>query len=152
MNAERVWIFPSDKPLSETQIKTVQAHVSAFLSQWQAHGKDLEASFEIHYNRFLLIKVDPHLQQATGCSIDGLMQSIRALAAKLGVDFWDRWTLHYLKDGEVNTCHIDQISSHIANGDISPTTQVFNHTLTSAHDLDAQWLLPLDKSLYSRFI
>jgi len=153
MSANKVWIFPSNKRLTEQQKNTIEGQMTTFLSQWQAHGKDLNSKFEIKYDYFLIVQVDPELQKATGCSIDSLMNCITGIAKQLNIDFWDRWSMYYLSaNDQVKTIHVNQIQQRIKDGEINLQTVVFDNTLTEFSDISQYWQLPLEHSLYSRFI
>ena len=54
----RVWIYQANRSFSETELEEIKAKLSNFITQWTAHGSDLQASFEIKYRRFIILAVD----------------------------------------------------------------------------------------------
>ena len=54
----RVWIYQSNQTFNENQISFLTKDLESFLSQWTAHNQELEASFEIPYNRFIVLAVN----------------------------------------------------------------------------------------------
>src|SRR5688572_9478450 len=80
----RVWVFPSDRPLTGADARALLEEVDRFLEQWKAHGAPLRSAREWRDDRFLVIGVDPSAEQASGCSIDGLFRGLRALESALG--------------------------------------------------------------------
>jgi hypothetical protein len=50
----------------------------------------LESSYELKYNRFIIIAVNQDVQPATGCSIDSSVEFIQSLEQKYNVDLLDK--------------------------------------------------------------
>ena len=75
----KIWIYQSNRKLSDNEMNEIEADLKAFLENWAAHGKPLEASYQLRYNRFIIIAVNQETQPATGCSID-------ASAREKGID------------------------------------------------------------------
>jgi hypothetical protein len=44
--------------------------------KWAAHGTSLVSSYQLKYNRFIILAVDQDVQSATGCSIDASVEFI----------------------------------------------------------------------------
>ena len=60
----RIWIYQANRKLSEEEVSERNNRTKDFLAQWTAHGANLEAGFEIKYNRFIVIG----LNQSNACS------------------------------------------------------------------------------------
>jgi hypothetical protein len=43
------------------------------------HGTSLESSYQLKYNRFIILAVNQDVQAATGCSIDSSVEFIQSL-------------------------------------------------------------------------
>ena len=95
----RIWIYQSNRPFNETEKTEISAQLSQFLSQWTAHGSDLQAGFTIKYNRFIIIGLDQDSSYATGCSIDASVHFIQQLEQAYQVDLLDKMNVTY-KQGE----------------------------------------------------
>jgi len=54
----RVWIYPSNRPFSESEIPLLKELIEQFLTQWTAHNQALEASYDLPYNRFIILAVN----------------------------------------------------------------------------------------------
>jgi hypothetical protein len=80
----RIWIFGSDNPLNGAVADTLLAEVDSYLDQWKAHGFPLRAAREWRDHRFLIIGIDPTVEQASGCSIDGLFRSLQGMQKSIG--------------------------------------------------------------------
>jgi hypothetical protein len=53
----RVWVYQSDKKLSDSEVQQVQNQLDSFTTSWTAHNNQLKAKAEIRYNRFLILIV-----------------------------------------------------------------------------------------------
>ena len=51
----RIWIYQSNRKLSEEEVAQITLKTTNFLKKWTAHGANLEAGFEIKYNRFIVL-------------------------------------------------------------------------------------------------
>ncbi|MGL6032889.1 MAG: hypothetical protein ACRC0Q_12225, partial [Kurthia gibsonii] len=95
----RVWIYPSNRKLSDEEVAEIQALTTNFINDWSAHGASLEASFDIRYNRFIILAVNSDVQAPTGCSIDASVQFIQQLEQKYAIDLLDKMNVTF-KNGE----------------------------------------------------
>jgi hypothetical protein len=66
----RLWIYPSNRAFREDEIFKIKEILNSFLAQWTAHNVRLEASFDLPYDRFIVLGVNQESVQASGCSID----------------------------------------------------------------------------------
>ncbi len=54
----KVWIFQSNRELSEAEAIEIRNRSDVFIQQWASHGVILRAAMEIFYNRFVVLCVD----------------------------------------------------------------------------------------------
>jgi len=106
----KIWIFVCSKDLTHSQNEELNNELDAFVAQWQAHGKSLEAAFELK-GRLLVVCVNAASEPASGCSIDKLYLILNTYSSKHQVDFMDRkWLL-----AENGTCfHAQRDAEHLA--------------------------------------
>ena len=57
-NNSRIWIYGSDKIISEDIQKIIGIKFKDFLNNWYHHGRSLTASYDFLHNRFLVIGLD----------------------------------------------------------------------------------------------
>ena len=50
----RIWIFQSTHYLEFEKVERISARLMNFLNDWQAHGQELNASFTIIHDRFIV--------------------------------------------------------------------------------------------------
>ena len=95
----RLWIYQSNRDFSDQELDEIRNLTESFLSNWQTHNQELEVSYEIKYNRFLILAVNESFNSPGGCSIDLSLRFINDLSKKINIDLLDRMSVNY-KDKE----------------------------------------------------
>jgi hypothetical protein len=130
-DAARVWVFGSDRPLSEDATTTLLAGVDAHLAEWKAHGEPLTVGSQLRDDRFLVVGVDQSTAGASGCSIDGLFRVLQRLESAVGASLVGGGRVFYRDGtGAVQSAARADISALAASGAISKDTVVFDTGLT----------------------
>lgn len=130
-DASRVWIFGSDRPLSEEGTTALLKSVDEHLSNWKAHGEPLTVGSQFRDNRFLVIAVDQSTAGATGCSIDGLFRVLQGLESKTGASLVGGGRVFYRdSNAAVQSTTRDLIPDLVQSGAITKNTVVFDTSLT----------------------
>ena len=78
----KIWIYQSNRKFSDDEISQIDEDLKLFIDNWSAHGTPLNASYQLKYNRFIILAVNQENQIATGCSIDASVQFIQKLEQK----------------------------------------------------------------------
>jgi hypothetical protein len=143
----RIWIFGSDRPLTGAVVDTLLAEVDSYLDTWKAHGFPLRAAREWRDNRFLIIGIDPTVEQASGCSIDGLFRSLQQLQTSIGAQLVGGGRVYYRDEsGLTQAVARDEFSTLAAQGKIGPRTPVFDTSLTQLDAWRSRFEKPLAES------
>ena len=130
-DAARVWVFGSDKPLSEDGTNALLAGVDAHLENWKAHGTPLTVSRAWCDGRFLIVAVDQSTAGASGCSIDGLFRVLQQLEREAGASFVGGGRVFYRDaTGTVQSTPRAEVRSLTGDGAINKDTVVFDTSLT----------------------
>lgn len=150
-NHSKVWIFQSNRSLTDTEQSNVQEQLSNFLSQWTAHGADLKAGFEFQYKRFIIVGLDQHLNTATGCSIDSLIHFIQNLEKELSIDLLDKMNVSFKQGEFVAYKNLIDFKLMAKKKSVSPKTIVFNNLVVDKEDYQKNWEVPASESWHARF-
>jgi len=147
---ERLWIYQSNRLLTDAECARIADVLQEFVEQWTAHGNQLLGSFEIRHRLFILLKVDESQAMVTGCSIDKSVHLLKKLESELGISLFDRLQVAFRDAaGELRVVHRDEFRSLVQSGKVHAETIVYNNTVTSAADLADKWEVPLrDSWLY----
>ena len=130
-DASRVWVFGSDRPLTEEGTKALLKAVEEYLASWKAHGAPLTVGSRLLDDRFLVVAVDQSTVGASGCSIDGLFRVLQGLEAKVGASLVGGGRVFYRDGtGTVQSASRGDIPSLAKSGAITKDTVVFDTSLT----------------------
>jgi hypothetical protein len=126
----RVWVFPASRALTADEAERCLREVDDFLETWRAHGVPLRSGRELVERRFLLVGVDVDAEAPSGCSIDALVNRLRALGASLGVTLVDHAPVWFRTNGEIRAVPRAEFRRLVAAGAVGPQVRVIDTTLT----------------------
>jgi hypothetical protein len=130
-DASRVWVFGSDRPLTEEGTVTLLKGVDEYLSNWKAHGEPLTVGSQLRDHRFLVVAVDQSTAGATGCSIDGFFRVLQGLEPKVGASLVGGGRVFYRDGtGAVQSASRADVAGLATSGAITKDTVVFDTSLT----------------------
>ena len=134
-DSARIWVYGSDRDLNEKEASTLLEAVDEFLARWAAHGVPLHSARRWDEGRFLTIGVDSTKEGASGCSIDGLYRSLKALQPTIGACIVTSGLVYYRgKDGKAHSVSRDEFTDLASKGEISGDTQVYDLSVTSLNE------------------
>lgn len=149
----RVWIYQSNRVLTDSEAEFVKNQLSQFVKEWSAHGTKLNADFQLLNNLFIVLMVDEAPQNATGCSIDSSVAQIKALEQKLDITLLDRLVLAYeSKEGTIEVAKMAEFQNKVAKGEITGDTIVFNNMVDNLGDFNTKWRVPASQSWHSNLL
>lgn len=133
----RLWVFPLTRDLTEAEASVVLDEVDRFLAQWAAHGAVLRCARELRDRRFLLVGVDDRAEAPSGCSIDALVNRLRAIGEELAVSMIDHAAVWYRVGDGVESVTRQEFRALSADGQVTRDTLVFDTSLSRISDLRA---------------
>ncbi|MBX2827646.1 MAG: ABC transporter ATPase [Flavobacteriaceae bacterium] len=148
----RIWIYQSNRKLSEEEVSLIESKTAHFLEQWTAHGADLEAGFEIKHNRFIVIGLNQTNASASGCSIDASVHFIQSLEKELGVDLMDKMNVTFYNGEFIAHKSLADFKKMAKNNSVSKNTVVFNNLVNTKAEYLEHWEVPAKDSWHSRFL
>ena len=147
----KVWIYQSNRKFSDEEVLEIDSDLKLFVENWSAHGTSLEASFDIRYNRFIVLAVNQEVQVATGCSIDASVQFMQNLEQKYQVDLLDKMNVTF-KQGEFITHKtLLEFKKLAKDKSVSENTIVFNNLVNSIEEMNESWEVAAVDSWHGRF-
>ena len=149
----RTWVFGADRDLDESAADLLLPEVDRFLSQWHAHGAPLTVARDWKYGRFLTVAVDQSTAGASGCSIDGLFRSLKALESRLGASLVTSGLIFYRdRRGGIQAVDREQFADLSAEGKIARETRVFDPTVTTLGEWRARFELNAEDSWHAKLL
>lgn len=147
----RVWIYQSDREISEMEADEINGHIRQFCTSWTSHNQKLRATGGVLHNRFVLLVVDESQAGASGCSIDKSVAFVKSLEQHYQLRLLDRLNFAYLKQNIVKVVHRNEFSQKFQAGEIQEDTRVFNNLVKTKQEFLNNWILPLKESWMMRF-
>ena len=148
----RVWIYPSNRSFYKEELGPLRRALTQFLSEWTAHNKDLEASFDIPYKHFIVIGVNQIKSQVTGCSIDSSVRFIQELEKQFDIILLEKMNVIFKEGENLTYVKLDQFIKMAKSKLVSDQTVVFNNLVNNIFDYKENWEIPLIDSWHNRLI
>jgi hypothetical protein len=147
----KIWIYQSNRKFSDDEFTEIDSALQSFLQNWAAHGTSLEASYQLKYNRFIILAVNQEVQNATGCSIDASVQFIQDLEKKYNVDLLDKMNVTFKLGDHVAHKTLIDFKKMAKDKAVTENTIVFNNLVNSIEEWNENWEVPAGESWHSRF-
>ena len=141
----RIRIFQANRKFSVEEKQAITAKLNNFIADWNAHGAELLADFDLPYDQFIVVGVAENQATASGCSIDKLTKIVREIDADYAFDLLNRMLVAYENEQEVFIEKLPTFKQKVKEGEIK-NVKVFNNGISSLNDFKQNWLLPIEES------
>ncbi len=148
----RVWVYQSIRPLSEVEVEGIISAGNEFIAEWAAHGAALKASFDVLYNRFIVIGVDEKQAMASGCSIDKSVHFVKSLEKAFDLNLFDRMQVAYRSKDGIQACSLSEFENLAKEKSVDASTIVFNNMVNNKVAFEKEWEVPVKDSWQSRVL
>ena len=148
----KVWIYQSDTNLSISNVELIDKEVKFFLNNWSSHNKEIESSYEIRYNRFLIIGLNENVNLASGCSIDKSVNFIKNLQSILKVNFLNRLDVAYKIGNKINSISLSEFQKMIRENKLSEDSIVYNNMIDTKKLYLNSWETTIKNSWHKKFL
>lgn len=148
----RVWIYQCNRSFTEDEQAQLRTQLGDFISHWMVHGKELLSSFELRYNRFIVIGASPDAHGVGGCSLDVLARFIQDLEAQYNVTLLDRMNVSYRQGEHIAYKNLADFKKMVKDKAVSAQTIVFNNLVNTKIEYEENWEVPLEDSWHNRFL
>jgi hypothetical protein len=148
----RVWVYQASRKLSEEEVESLKPRTAAFLEQWTAHGQDLEAGFEVRYNRFIILGLNQENASASGCSIDASVKFIQSLEKEFEIDLLDKMNVTFYNGQFIAHKSLSDFRKMAKARSVSANTVVFNNLVNTKAEYLENWEVPAKESWHNRFL
>ncbi|MBJ7882439.1 ABC transporter ATPase [Gelidibacter salicanalis] len=148
----KVWIYQANRSFTDDEIEELESKLDTFITNWTAHGSDLESGYIIKYKRFIIIALNQNLNKATGCSIDASVHFIQQLEKDYNVDLMDKMNVSYKQGDFVAYKTLLDFKKMAKEKAVSKNTIVFNNLVHNIAEFNENWEVPASESWHSRFL
>ena len=151
-DSSRIWIYQSNRKLSDSEVLAIEPKIKMFLKSWTTHEKELEASYEIKYNRFIVLGLNQENASASGCSIDASVNFIQTIEKEYTLDLLDKMNVTYYNGEFIAHKSLVDFKKMAKAKSISKNTIVFNNLVNTKLDYLENWEVPAKDSWHARFL
>ncbi len=149
----RVWVYTSNRRLTDTESQQVQQALHAFTRDWTAHNQALKATAEVFENQCIVLMVDESQAGASGCSIDKSVHFLEHLGRQIDADFFER--MRFAWADENNQLHFvsrPELAAARESGVVTDRTPMVNTLVQNRQELLEKWLVPFGESWHRRVV
>lgn len=148
----KVWIYPSSRKFYANEIERVEESVKEFVENWKTTDKNFTASYQILYNRFIVLMADDTENPLTNIDIDASVTFILALEQEYKVALLDRMNVCFKQGEFVQYKDLKDFKKLLKNKAVTSKTIVFDNLINTKHDFEKFWEIPIEDSWYNRFL
>lgn len=146
-NDAHIWIFGISPSLDAPRSEAVLRQVDAFLESWASHGTPIRGARELREGSFLIVAADERTEKS-GCSIDRMFGTLKALERELNVQILDSNRVFLREEGSVRAVP-RQAFRETAGAD----TPVFDTTAERLGDVrSGRWERPAAESWHRQLL
>jgi len=150
--ASRVWIYQSSRVLMRGEALELETMLQEFVAGWNSHGAPVKGFATLLFGQFIILMADESQAGVSGCSTDSSVRLIKEVEARFSISFFDRQTLAFVVQNEVQLIPLSQVDYAINQGFVQADTIYFNNIVPSKEALETEWLVPVkDSWLAKRF-
>ncbi len=148
----RLWIYQSNRKFNLEEISIISEVLASFTKEWEAHGAPLLASFEIRFDRVIILAADEKSHAASGCSIDDSVRNIKGLGERLGIDFFDRTQIAFHSEQGVITVPLPELKQAYDQGKWDHQSLFINTLVNTKGELENSLLVPASSTWLKRYL
>ena len=147
----RIWIYQSNRKFIASELEELNSKIVAFLNTWASHGSEMLCSYQVKYDRFIIIALDETKTSASGCSIDSCVHFIQGLEKTFEVLLLDKMNVAFKQGEYITYKSIQDFKKLVSNKSVSKKTIVYNNLVVDIDDFNSNWEVPASDSWHSRF-
>lgn len=151
-NESKIWIYQSSRKFYPEEIKEITQKVEGFLTSWNDNGTEVIASYQLKYDRFIIISVDQTLEPLSVAAIDDSVLFILSLQATYEVELLDKLNVSFKQGEYVQYKDLKEFQKLVKKKAVSPKTIVFNNLINTKEELEDNWEIPITESWHNRFL
>ncbi len=151
-NESKIWIYQSSRKFYPEEIKEITQKIDHFLTSWNDNDTKIIASYQLKYDRFIIIAVDQTLGTISVPAIDDSVLFILSLQATYEVELLDKLNVSFKQGEYVQYKNLKEFQKLVKKKAVSAKTIVFNNLINTKGELEDNWELPITESWHNRFL
>lgn len=148
----KIWVFPSNRKFYPQEVEKITKSVEAFLNNWKSDRNEVECSFLLKYDRFIIISANDTEYNLSLEAQDALTSFIIELEKQYEVVLLDKINVCYKQGDFVQYKDIVEFKKMIKAKGVSEKTTVFNNMITVKEELRYNWEINIMDSWLGRLV
>ena len=148
----KLWVFPSSRKFYPQEIEGLKERIESFLSNWTHEGQSLTCSYQLKYQRFIIISVDNSEISLSLKAHDTLTAFILELEKFYDIILLDKINVCYKQGEFVQYKDLKEFKKMMKNKGVSKKTIVFDNMITTKAELENDWEINIMDSWLGRFL
>ena len=148
----KVWIYPSSRKFYANEIDEIQEKITTFLNNWKSESDAFQSSYQLLYNRFIILFADDSESKLTLKDIDDSVAFILQLQQEYKVELLDKMNVCFKQGEFVQYKELKDFKTLLKNRAITGKTIVFDNLVSNKIDFEEVWEIPIEESWYNRFL
>lgn len=150
-DSSRVWVFQANRSFTQTELSLIENNLLEFTKSWTSHNHELETSYTLVDDKFIVLAVNEAVNDASGCSIDKSVNLIKQLEISLGMSLLEK-SLVWIKNNEsALMIKLADLKNAIANDVIKPQTIVYNTLVANKKEFDQVFVTEAENTWLKRY-
>ncbi|MDG2342294.1 MAG: hypothetical protein P8L24_04415 [Cytophagales bacterium] len=144
----RCWVYITEKPML-TNKSLVKDHLKDLCDQWSSHGKNINSSFQLYKENFIILFAD---EEISGCSIDSSNKLLRESLNLLKIDIQRNSKIGIFIGDKLEFKERSTLIKLIRDKELNLKNKMVNTTVKNKEEYDKNWILDINKSWLVNFI
>lgn len=144
----RCWVYITNKPMLSNR-SLVKDHLKNLCDQWVSHGKNINSSFQLYKENFIILFAD---EDISGCSIDSSNNLLRESLNQLKIDIQPNSKIGIFIGDKVEFKERSTLIKLIRDKELNLKNKIVNTTIKNKEEYDKNWILDINKSWLVNFI
>lgn len=144
----KCWVYITDKPMLSNR-SLVKDHLKNLCDQWVSHGKNINSSFQLYKENFIILFAD---EDISGCSIDSSNNLLRETLNQLKIDIQPNSKIGIFIGDKVEFKERSTLIKLIRDKELNLKNKIVNTTVKNKEEYDKNWILDINKSWLVNFI
>ncbi|MCF6278986.1 MAG: ABC transporter ATPase [Flavobacteriaceae bacterium] len=151
-NDSKIWIYQSSRKFYPKEIIEIIQKIESFLTSWNDDGAEIIASYQLKYDRFIIIAADQTLEHISVNAIDESVLFILDLQTIYEVELLDKLNVSFKQGEYVQYKDLKEFKKLVKKKAVSAKTIVFDNLINTKQELEDNWEIPITESWHNRFL
>ena len=148
----KVWVYPSSRKFYDNEIAGLNEKLSLFLDNWKVEDEGLKVSYQLLYNRFIVLFAEVSETALTITDLDSAVEFILQLQQEYNVELLDKMNVCFKQGDYVQYKELKEFKKLLKNRAVTEKTIVFDNLIQTKEEFENYWEVPITESWYSRFL